>query len=105
MDAQKFDILDAHKAEGGPFTSAEEVDAYLSDVTDESKAKQNACAMRGHTLERSLPRCHKIVNTSVKPGRLLRPDEFGENLKALLGKRAGRTYISIEEYREAVTRL
>ena len=46
IDARKFDILDAHKAEGGPFTSAEEVDAYLSDVTDESKAKQNACVMR-----------------------------------------------------------
>ena len=41
IDAQKFDILDALKAEGGPFTSAEEVDAYLSDVTDESKAKQS----------------------------------------------------------------
>ena len=51
IDARKFDILDALKAEGGPFTSAEEVDAYLSDVnvTDESKAKLKACAMRRHT--------------------------------------------------------
>ena len=46
-----------------------------------------------------------IFNTSVKPRRLLRPDKVGENLKVLLGKRAGRTYISIEEYCEAVPRL
>ena len=56
----------------------------------------------------SLPRAHsvfRIFNTKVKPRRLLTPEEFGKNLKALLGKRSARTYITIEEYRNAVLNM
>lgn len=101
VECRKLTILEAKKQEGGPFTSSEEVDAYLSDssVVNEKKAK----LMRGEvTYARdtsvSLPRNHavfRIFNASVKPRRLLTPSEFVENLKVLLGKRAGRTYITL----------
>jgi len=41
VECRKLTILEAKKQEGGPFTSSEEVDAYLSDssVVNEKKAK------------------------------------------------------------------
>ena len=56
----------------------------------------------------SLPRTHKvfrIFNTSVKPRRLLTSAEFGENLKILLGKRAGRITITMQEFSDALHEL
>ena len=56
----------------------------------------------------SLPRTHKvfrIFNTSVKPRRLLTPVELGKNLKSLLGIRAGRITITMQELSDALHEL
>ena len=47
----------------------------------------------------------RIFNTAVKPRQLLAPNEFGENLKILLGKKSGRNKISLDEYRQAVAQV
>ena len=111
IECRKLNILDILKVEGGPFTSSEEIDSYLSDTTilNDAKAKRMS---REVTYARdtsvSLPRSHtvfRIYNTSVNPRRLLTPQEFGDNLKILLGKRSGRTFITLQEYRKAVANI
>lgn len=85
--------------------------SYLADdnILRDAKAKRMRKEITfARDTSVSLPRAHpvfRIFNTSVKPRKLLSPEEFGANLKALLGKRLGRTYITIEEYRQAVDAL
>ena len=111
VEVRKLNILEQLRNEGGPFTSTEEVDEYLqnADIAVDTKAKR----MRKEvTYARdscvSLPKTHKmfkIFDTSFKPRRLLTPQQFGENLKILLGKRAGRTYVTIQEFRDAISNI
>ena len=111
IDQRKLAILDSLKQEGGPFTTAEEVESYLADesIPQDSKSKRMRKEVTfARDTSVSLPRAHsvfRIFNTSVKPRRLLSADEFGDNLKILLGKRLGRTYITLDEYRQAVDSL
>ena len=111
IETRKLNILEQIRAEGGPFTSVEEVETYLSDgnIDDDRKGKR---MRREVTYARdscvSLPRNHKvfrIFNTSVKSRRLLTQAEFGENLKILLGKRAGRITITMQEFSDALHEL
>ena len=94
-----------------PFVSVEEVDEYLEDasVADENKQKRMRAEI---TYARdtcvSLPQAHaffKIFDTSVKPRRLLTAAQFGQNLKLFLGKTAGRSYVELQEFRDAVTSM
>ena len=91
-------------AQGGPFISSDEVDAYLADGTIEDKVKSSR--MRDEVTyamdtNSALPKAHpvfKIMKTNVTPRRLLTPYEFGENLKIFFGKREGRSFVTLQEY-------
>ena len=91
-------------AQGGPFISSDEVDAYLADGTIEDKVK--SLRMRDEVTyardtNSALPKAHpvfKIMKTNVTPRRLLTPYELGENLKIFFGKREGRSFVTLQEY-------
>ena len=99
-------------AQGGPFISSDEVDACLADGTIEDKVKSSR--MRDEVTyamdtNSALPKAHpvfKIMKTNVTPRRLLTPYEFGENegenLKIFFGKRKGRSFVTLQEYRIAL---
>ena len=108
VDNRKINILERLRAQGGPFVSADEVEVYLADPTTEDKVK--ASRMRDEVTyardtNTALPKVHpvfKIMNTNVTPRRLLTPREFGENLKIYFGKKEGRTFVTLQEYRTAL---
>ena len=95
---------------GGPFTTADEIDAYLAsndDLTAKAQRMRREVTYARDTSV-SFPRNHqvfRIMNTSVTPRRLLTPQEFGVNLKLYLGKQEDRTVVSLDEYRRAVASL
>ena len=109
-EVKKLDDLNSLREKGGPFTSVEEVDAFLA---GDSPYKEKQSRMRvevryARDTSVSFPRNHsvfRIMDTSTKPYKLLTPEQFGENLKLFLGKCTGRAYISIEEFRVAVHSL
>ena len=107
---KKLTELQILRDAGGPFTSAEEVDDYLAG-TDDEKVKQTRMRREvayARDTSVSFPRAHKvfrIMNTSVTPRRLLTALEFSDNLKIYLGKKEGRSFITMEDYRLAVAAL
>ena len=108
QEQRKLDILDELKEEGGPFACAEQVDEYLKcdKIPEEKKywRMRNEVVFARDTCV-SLPRkspYFRIYDTSGKKRRLLTSAEFGENIKSYLGKKSGRSKVTLEEYRKAV---
>ena len=91
-------------AQGGPFISSDEVDAYLADGTIEDKVKSSRMrdeVTYARNTNSALPKVHlvfKMMKTNVTPQRLLTPYELGENLKIFFGKREGRSFVTLQEY-------
>ena len=86
------------------------MDAYLatnaSDAEKQSRMKKEVEYARDTCI--SFPRTRpvfKIINTSGPRRRILTAVEFGKNLKLYLGKRTGRTDITIDDYRTAVGKM
>ena len=103
-----MNILERSKEKGGPFTSSEEVDLYINLNIDESKKKVSR--MRDEvTYARdtsvSLPKSSplfKIFKTTEGKRSLMSVEDFGHNLKILLGKKDQRTSVTLEDFRNAL---
>ena len=108
VENRKLDTLEKLKQKGGPFTSSEQVDVYLKGNSDENKV--NVSRMRGEvTYARdtsvSLPKSSilfKIFKTIEGKRSLMTAEEFGENLKLLLGKKDQRTSITLDDFRNTM---
>ena len=46
-----------------------------------------------------------MFDTSVKPRRLFSADQFGQNLKLYLGRAEGRTFVTLQEFSDALDAL
>ena len=106
--ASKLTILESLKRDGGPFTNSGEIDTFLAGEGDEKvklkRMKEEVMYARDTCT--SLPRsCHFFkffTSDSSKKRTQLTPDEFGETLKALLGKIEERLCITMGDFRLAL---
>ena len=107
---RKLIILDKLKSQGGPFTSEEQVQAYLVDkkISEKeklSRMKDEVTYARDTCL--SLPKTSPIFkifkfNTEGKKRTMLTSAEFGNNLKVLLGKTNQKRSVTLQEFRAAL---
>ena len=106
---RKLIILEKLKSKGGPFTSEEQVQIYLADkeISEKEKATRMKCEViyaRDTCL--SLPKTSpifKIFNTQGRKRTILTPEEFGNNLKVMLGKAKRKHSVTMEDFRAALT--
>ena len=101
------------KEQRGPFTSAEEMDAYLSDL-DENNKKEEQKMMK---LEISYARDTSTLLPKVDPLFKIRKvdlkgkqrdktaTEFGEALAVLLGRKADRRAMDYSTFRDCLTQM
>ena len=104
-ETTKMKILDNLKKEGGPFSSADEVDEYmgtnLSDSVKQKRMKKEVKYARDST--RSIPAAGKLfrimkTDPNTKKGRDLTAKEFSENLKVVLGKQNSRSEVTFDDF-------
>ena len=101
------------KEQGGPFTSAEEVDAYLSDL-DENNKKEKQRRMKHEiryardtsTLFPKVDLLWKIRKVDLKGKQKDKTaTEFREALAVLLGRKADRRAMDYSTFRDCLTKM
>ena len=109
VENRKLNILDKLKKQGGPFTSDEQIQVYLVDSKDPLKVKlsrmKDEVTYARDTCS-SLPKSNpifRIFNTQGRKRTMLTPEDFGNNLKILLGKTQQRHTVTLDDFREALT--
>ena len=104
IENRKLAILDRIKAQGGPFSSTEEIENCLLTTDDNLKTKTNrmrdevTCA---RDTSSSLPKNNPVFRIMTTEGgrtKLLTPEQFAQNLKVLLGKRNQRNNITLADF-------
>ena len=112
-ELKKIASLQKLKEQGGPFTSAEEVDAYLGDLDDANmKEKQKRMKLEisyardtSTLLPKVDPLC-KIRKVDVKgKQRDKTAVEFGEALTILLGRKADRRAMDYSTFRDWLSKM
>ena len=110
--AKNLALLETLMAVGGPFTTPDEVDAYVSggDSDDVKQKRMRAEVTYARDISLWFPVRHEVfrIYDTSGPGWcrvLFSAAQFGNHLKAYLGKCTGRAYITLEEYRNAVNLL
>ena len=113
QERKRIVSLQKLQEQGGPFTSAEEVDAYLSDL-DENNKKEKQRRMK---LEISYVRDTSTLSPKVDPLFKIRKvdlkgkqrdktaTEFGEALAVLLGRKADRRAMDYSTSRDCLTKM
>ena len=112
QERKKIVSLQKLKEQGGPFISADEVDAYLSDL-DETNMKEKQKRMK---LEISYARDTSTLLPKVDPLFKIRKDqkgkqrdktakEFGEALAVLLGRKADRKAMDYSTFKECLIKM
>ena len=106
-DRRKMGDLDWLKAEGGPFTKAEQVDKFVAkkDITEKEKQAQLYKEVRyARDSSLSLPKTSDIfkLKENYKP---LSVDRFSKNLKVYLSKVTTNASVSWEDFDHAVSVL
>ena len=113
QERKKIVSLQKLKEQGGPFISAEEVDAYLSDL-DETNMKEKqkrmkleiSCARDTSTLLPKVDPLFKIRKVGVKgKQRDKMAKEFGEALAVLLGRKADRKAMDYSTFKECLIKM
>lgn len=108
IENRKLNILEKLKTQGGPFTSEEEISAYLSTTKDDYKLKSQR--MRDEvtyardtslSLPKSSPVFH-IFSTEGGKRRMLSPEQFAQNLKTLLSKKNQRSIVTLADFQKAL---
>ena len=98
------------KEQGGPFTSAEEVDAYLADLDDANmKEKQKRMKLEisyARDTSTLLPKVDPLRKVGVKgKQRDKTAVEFGEALAILLGRKADRRAMDYSTFRDCLSKM
>ena len=101
------------KEDGGPFTCAEDVDTYLSDLDENNKKEKQkrlkleiTYARDTSTLLPKVDPLFKIRKTDVKgKQRDKTAEEFGEALVILLGRKADRKAMDYSTFKESLAKM
>ena len=113
QERKRIVSLQKLKEQGGPFTSAEEVDAYLADLDDVNKKEKQkrmklevSYARDTSTLLPKADPLFKIRKVDVKgKQRDKTAMEFGEALAVLLGRKADRKAMDYSTFKECLTKM
>ena len=106
-EAKRLDTLDFLKSEGGPFTDEREVEEYLSrdDIEEKQKVKRMKVELQNaRDSSTLLPKTDPIFRIQVTvpetgKRRQKTPEEFGETLRTLLGRRSNRTTMEYTSFK------
>ena len=124
-DETRLELLEKLKEAGGPFTMAEQVEQYLSESSQIIAAEENpkkkeklrkaaqnrmkAEVQYARESSTSLPKVDPLFRIMVSiPGKKRRDktaDEFGVALKALYGKRAGKSTVSLDRFKQSMRNI
>ena len=111
IECRKYEILQRLKSCGGPFTNENEIDEYLqtTDALEAQKRMKDEITYARDT-SRSLPRkcvLFKIMtrDKKTKKNRLMTAQEFGSNLKTIVGKVENRAAVTLEQFQNAMNKL
>ena len=108
VEKRKLANLDSIRAQGGPFSSAEEIDNYLLTTDDNLKTKTNLMrdeVTYARDTSSSLPKnspVFRIITTEGGKRKLPTPEQFAQNLKLLLGKRNQRNNIKLADFQRVL---
>jgi hypothetical protein len=111
VERKRLDMMDNLKANGGPFTDADEVDTFLEQAMD-PKVKQRRMKMELQFARDSstlLPKVDPLFKIQITLPTGKRRDktagEFGQALKCFLGKRADRSMLEYSKFVESLDKL
>ena len=113
QERKRFASLQKLKEEGGPFTSAEEVDSYLADLDDINvKEKQRRMKLEityARDTSTLLPRADplfRIRKVDLKgKQRDKTAKEFAEALVVLLGRKSDRKAMDYSTFKECLIKM
>ena len=98
LEQNKLAVLAKIKSKGGPFTSSEEVDSYMDQLTDDKIGQQRMREEMTYARDssQSIPRTSplfKIMTRDALTGknRLKTASEFAQAMRMLLGKQEENT--------------
>ena len=110
-ERKRLDLLEKLKGDKGPFTNAEEVQAFMNSDVD---PKQKQIRMKrevqfARDSSTTLPRVDPLFKIQVTLKDRKRRDktslEFSESLMAFLGKKSDRTVMEYESFRQSLRSL
>lgn len=112
QERKKLSMLEELKEYGGPFTSAEEVDAVLDDTTQDEKKKKKRMKLEiqyARDTSTLLPKVDPLfrIRKTMPNGkqRDKTSTEFGGALKVLLGKKEDRKGLEYSKFKETLEKL
>ena len=108
VENRKLNILEKLKERGGPFTSSEQIDDYLQSQEDD-KAKINRLrdeVVYARDTSSSLPKANPVFRifqtTEGRKRKMFTVEQFGNNLKILLGKKNQRNTVTLADFQKAL---
>ena len=107
VDKRKNKDLDALKALGGPFTSSDQVDEYISksDIAESSKISRMYLEVRfARDTSLSLPKTSDIFRL-MKDYRKLSVATYATNIKLYLNNVTSRAEVTLADFNQAITSL
>ena len=112
QERKKLSMLEELKEGGGPFTSAEEVGAFLDDTTQDEKKKKKRMKLEiqyARDTSTLLPKVDPLfrIRKTMANGkqRDKTSTEFGGAMKVLLGKKEDRKGLEYSKFKESLEKL
>ena len=111
-ERKRLDMLEALKLVEGPFTDADSVQNFLDNGELSDKEKQSRLKLElkfARESSTTLPQADQIFRIQVtmpnKKRRDKTSEEFGESLMVYLGKKADKTVIEYEKFKESLEKF
>ena len=112
QERKKLSMLEELKECGGPFTSAEEVDVFLSNTTQDEKKKKKRMKVEiqyARDTSTLLPKVDPLFRIRMTMANGKQRDktstEFGGAMKVLLGKKEDRKSLDYSKFQESLDKL
>jgi hypothetical protein len=112
QERKKLSMLEELKECGGPFTSAEEVDVFLANTTQDEKKKKKRMKVEiqyARDTSTLLPKVDPLFRIRMTMANGKQRDktstEFGGAMKVLLGKKEDRKSLEYSKFQESLKKL
>ena len=112
QERKKLSMLEELKECGGPFTSAEEVDVFLANTTQDEKKKKKRMKVEiqyARDTSTLLPKVDPLFRIRMTMANGKQRDktstEFGGAMKVLLGKKEDRKSLEYSKFQESLEKL
>ena len=112
QERKKLSMLEELKEGGGPFTSAEEVGAFLDDTTQNEKKKKKRMKLEiqyARDTSTPLPKVEPLFRIRMTMANGKQRDktstEFGGAMKVLLGQKEDRKSLEYSKFQESLEKL